>query len=392
MQNTIPVTVFCGYLGAGKTTLLNQILKNKEGLKVAVIVNDMSEINFDADLIKKGSTLSRTEETLVEFSNGCICCTLRDDLLNELVRLTEESKYDYILIESTGIGEPIPIAQTIMLGETEEGKLVHERCHVDGMITVVDAYRLLTEFNLGQSLVEFASEGERDGEDIAQLLVEQIEFCDVLVLNKTDLVSPHDLAQIESFIKMLQPRAKLIKTTYSQVNISDIIHTQLFDFEAAIEDVGWVAELQKEFHIPETEEYGIGSFTYRSKVPFDSRKMHDLMQNWPENITRAKGILWLSDQVDRVIEMSQAGRSIYLSDTGPWLATSKVDYIENYFNENPDAIDYWDPQVGDRMTEFVLIGTLIDPKKLQSLLDGALISNQEMENLQKDLVVPKIQL
>lgn len=389
-NKSIPVTVFCGYLGAGKTTLLNHILHNREGLKVAVIVNDMSEINFDAAMIQKGSTLSRTEERLVELSNGCICCTLRDDLLQELVTLTDSGKYDYILIESTGIGEPIPIAQTIMLGETEDGKVLSERCHVDAMVTVVDAHRLLHEFNLGKSLVDFAQDGEREGEDLAQLLVEQIEFCDILVLNKTDLVSESELTQIESFIRMLQPRAELIKTTHSQVAFSDIIHTERFDFDAAIEDVGWVAELEKETHIPETEEYGIGSFVYRSRVPFDQTKLEDIMHHWPQNITRAKGVIWMADEPDMAFDFSQAGRSIHLSDYGAWLATSDEATINAYFEDDPDAKDYWDQDTGDRMTELVLIGTDLDRVLLKTLLDSALISNDEMVSLKKSLTVPKI--
>lgn len=387
-NSTIPVTVFCGYLGAGKTTLLNHVLHNKEGLKVAVIVNDMSEINFDAEMIKKGSTLSRTEERLVEMSNGCICCTLRDDLLEELAQLTEEGKYDYILIESTGIGEPIPIAQTIMLGETASGVVLSERCHVDAMVTVLDAHRLLTEFHLGQTLVDFAQEGERDGEDIAQLLVEQIEFCDVLILNKTDLVTEAELHQIEAFVKTLQPRAQLIKTVHSHVPLTSIIHTNLFDFDAAIEDVGWVNELAKDYHVPETEEYGIGSFVYRSKVPFDPEKIERLMHAWPENITRAKGLMWLADEPDRAFDFSQAGRSIVLNDSGPWLATADAATIRDYFQENAEARDYWDETVGDRLTELVLIGSQMDSVALQTWLDAALISEDEMTALKGQLSVP----
>lgn len=387
---TIPVTVFCGYLGAGKTTLLNSILHNRSGLKVAVIVNDMSEINVDAEMIKKGSTLSRTEERLVELSNGCICCTLRDDLLDELGKLTENGQFDYILIESTGVGEPIPIAQTIMLGETTTGVLLSTRCHVDAMVTVLDAHRLLTEFNLGKTLVDFSHEGDRDGEDIAQLLVEQIEFCDILILNKTDLVSEEELAQIESFVKILQPRAKLIKTTYSQVPFQEILHTNLFDFEAAVEDVGWLNELEKDYHVPETEEYGIGSYVYRSKVPFDSEKIERIMHDWPANITRAKGLMWLANDSDNAYDFSQAGRSIYLSDYGPWLAKSDVATIIDYLTDHPEAKAYWDECVGDRLTELVLIGTTLDPTALKALLDSALITTEALQDLMPSLKVPKL--
>lgn len=382
MENkSIPIAVFCGYLGAGKTTLLNHILHNREGLRVAVIVNDMSEINLDAAMIQKGSSLSRTEENLVEMTNGCICCTLRDDLLQELDRLTKEAKYDYILIESTGIGEPIPIAQTIMLGETEEGGLLRDRCHVDAMLTVVDANRLLSEFNLGESLVTFAQEGERDGEDIAQLLVEQIEFCDVLILNKTDLVNEQELSQITTFIKKLQPRANILHTQHSQVSFQEIMHTNLFDFDAALEDVGWVAELEKEVHVPETEEYGIGSFVYRSRKPFDPDKISDIMHHWPSNIIRSKGILWLSDEPNLAFDFSQAGSSIQVSEYGQWLATSDAATIQAYFEDDPDAKNHWDDHIGDRINELVLIGTDLDRTLLKTLLDSALVSDTVFEQL-----------
>lgn len=294
----IPVTVLSGYLGAGKTTVLNNILNNRQGLKIAVIVNDMSEVNIDKDLIADGGGISRTDEKLVELSNGCICCTLREDLLQEVEQLCKKGDIEQIIIESTGISEPVPVAQTFSYMDEEMGIDLSKLCRLDTMVTVVDANRFINDLQ-SQELLNDRGQGVSDDDErtIADLLIDQIEFCNVLILNKTDLVSAEQLDELEQILRKLQPEAKLIRTIRGRVKLSDVLNTQRFDFETASSSAGWIRELTHgghETHTPETEEYGISSFVYRRRLPFHAERFNHWIETMGKHIVRAKGIVWLA--------------------------------------------------------------------------------------------------
>ncbi|RKN71910.1 GTP-binding protein [Paenibacillus ginsengarvi] len=375
-KRLLPVTVLSGYLGAGKTTILNHVLHNRNGLRVAVIVNDLSEVNIDASLIKEGGGLSRTDEKLVEMSNGCICCTLREDLLREVEALAKEDRFDYMLIESTGIGEPVPVAQTFTYVDEELGIDLSRFCRLDCMVTVVDAYRFWHDFASGETLLDRGeAAGEDDTRDVVDLLVDQIEFCDVLIMNKCDLVDEPDLQRLEAVLRKLQPRAKLIRASHGKVDPAAILETGLFDFDEASVSAGWIKELEKPAHTPETEEYGISSFVYERKRPFHPGRLMAWMADWPEEIVRAKGIVWLATRNEMAQSLSQAGPSVQFGPAGYWIAALPA---EEKAGLKEEAAVGWDPVYGDRINKFVLIGIGIDRAKLTAELDDCLLTVDEM--------------
>ena len=410
----VPITVLTGYLGAGKTTLINHVLNNQEGYKVAVIVNDIGEVNIDADLIGKGGVVQEEDSSLVPLQNGCICCTLKVDLMQQIVDIIKTKKFDYILIEASGVCEPLPIAQTItVLSEQTEQYGLPKICRLDNVVTVVDALRLRDEFNCGGNLVK----EDIDDEDIENLLIQQIEFCNKIVLNKVDELSEDELNRVKAIIRSLQPKAEIIETNYGKVEVSKILDTNAFNFEEASTSAAWVEELNRtdneeehehdhhheheehEHHEhdhdddddddddhehqhghhhhhhhgeSETEEYGIGTFVYFRRAPFNRDEFDKFATNFPKTVIRCKGIIWFSDEPEASYIFEQSGKQIQAGQAGQWIASLPKAEQDRVLAQNPSILDDWDEKYGDRLMKLVFIGQNMNKKEIIETLDKCL--------------------
>lgn len=383
-RNLTPVTLLCGYLGAGKTTLMNKVLTNQKGYKVAVIVNDIGEINVDESLIAKGANITDTS-SIVGLQNGCICCTLKSDLVQQIENLIAQKRFDYILIEASGVCEPMPIAQAIE--QIRNGRL-------DNVVSVVDAKRMVDEFAGGDSLLK----KDMDEEDIESLLVQQIEFCSTLIINKKDLVTADEMKKVRAVVNALQPHVKVIEASHGDVAVEDILNTQRFDFDAVFESAAWVSHLEQadgddghEHHHDEEEEhghehhhhehihegddedeYGIGNFIYYRRRPFSREKLEEFAGRWPRNIIRCKGVLWFSDEQNMAYVFETSGRQISAGASGQWLASCSKKEQEEVLASEPKIKAEWDETVGDRMIKLCIIGQNLDKDAICRELDALL--------------------
>ena len=396
-MNRVPITLLTGYLGAGKTTLMNHILSNQEGYKVAVIVNDIGEVNIDSSLIQKGGVVQEEDSSLVPLQNGCICCTLKVDLMKQIAELAQSGKFDYILIEASGICEPLPIVQTISMMDGSIPDSEAPTCvRLDCVVTVVDALRLVDEFAGGEKLM-----GDIDEEDIENLLIQQIEFCSTIIINKVDEVSEEDLAKVRAVVKALQPKAKIIETNYAKVDLKDVLDTKQFDFEKTFSSAGWITEFEKEdddheehhdhdedehehhhghhhhhhhhHDEGEAEEYGIGSFVYYRRQPFKMNKLRKwLNESFPKGVIRCKGIVWIDKDNDMSFVLEQAGKQIQMYENGRWFASASRKQLAEFVKNDPSIMKNWDEKAGDRMIKLVFIGQKLDKDEISRQLDELL--------------------
>ena len=378
-ERRLPVTVLSGFLGAGKTTVLSHILNNRQGKKVAVIVNDMSEINIDAGIVKNEVSLNHSEEKLVEMSNGCICCTLREDLLLEVNKLAKDKKFDYLVIESTGISEPLPVAETFTFAD-EEGVSLSDVAKLDTMVTVVDAVNFLKDYEEAKYLKDSGeSLGEDDDRSVADLLVDQIEFADVLLVSKTDLVEPKDIEKLEAILKSLNTHAQILPISQGQVDIEEVLNTGLFDFERAQQAPGWLKEMRGE-HVPETEEYGIGSFSFIARLPFHPERFHRFLHSTKQygKLIRSKGIFWLASRHKYAGQWSQAGGIARYGFAGMFWSSVPTNSWPTDEESIDNIRDQWEEPFGDKRQELVFIGQSLDKEAMLEDLNKCLLSEDEL--------------
>ncbi len=369
----LPITLLTGYLGSGKTTLINHILGNQKGYKIAVIVNDIGEVNIDADLIEREGVVKEKDDNLVALSNGCICCTLKTNLIEQIAEIYDMGKFDYLLIEASGICEPIPIAQTIMaMNDMLNQQGLPDIVRLDSVISVTDSLRLVKEFNCGDNLLE----EEIEEDDIENLIIQQLEFCDVIILNKVDEVSKEELSKVKAVIRRLQPKAKIIETNYAKVDLKEILDVKLFDFERAVSSAGWVEELEKdeeEQEEGEALEYGIGTFVYYVRDGFNRKKFKDFVDNkWEKSIIRCKGVLYFKDQDNMSYMFEQAGSQKTLTEAGEWFVMLPKKKQDELRQMEPKLEKDWDEKYGDRMVKLVFIGQNMDKDKITKELDACL--------------------